>query len=83
MFVVEETMFSCRLERGLELGATLSIRLRGRTRHSRMRLNMAKYKACLADTNVLKMPLRFYKDTSPATTSRHRDMRSMNNCVMR
>jgi hypothetical protein len=78
-----ETILSCGFEGGLELGATLSTRLRGRTRHSRMRLNMAKYKACLADTNVLKIPLRFYKDTSPATTSRHRDMRSMNNCVMR
>ena len=78
-----ETILSCGFEGGLELGATLSTRMRGRTRHSRMRLNMAKYKAFLADTNVLKMPLRFYKDTSPATTSRHRDMRSMNNCVMR
>ena len=67
------------IESGLELGHAFHLPARQDTRHSRMRLNKAKYEACLATIDVSQTPLRFFKDMLLATYKYYhtRDMRSV------
>jgi hypothetical protein len=60
VIVIEEMLRSILMyvsRRLLELGATLSIRLRGYTRHSRIRLNLTKYKASFSRHKRLEVAI--------------------------